>query len=130
MVLAGFNSYYNVSMFASQQNKQMQNRIIWFYYIARNLIYYGNNPSTHSLTISLRLLPAGCDQGHLCAAVVSREVRGNLRLLHYQPSGPKPGGKLPLTIFLLYVLISVRPILIEEAHPRHLILTGITTLDQ
>jgi hypothetical protein len=49
MVLAGFNSYYNVSMFASQQNKQMQNRIIWFYYIARNLIYYGNKP-VYSLT--------------------------------------------------------------------------------
>ncbi len=49
MVLAGFNSYYNVSMFASQQNKQMQNRIIWFYYIARNLIFYGNKP-VYSLT--------------------------------------------------------------------------------
>lgn len=41
MALAGLHEYYNVSMFTTQNNKHIQNRIIWAYYVVRNFLEYG-----------------------------------------------------------------------------------------
>ena len=52
---AGFQEYYNMSMFTPANRKYIQNRISWAYYVIRNTIAYGAFPIDHIIHIMVLL---------------------------------------------------------------------------
>lgn len=42
--MVGFQDYLNAQMLTSFKNKKFQSRIIWTYFILRNLFHYGTFP--------------------------------------------------------------------------------------